>query len=241
MAAFDPSVLPYEERLHWQSRADWPAGRVSHSTAIVVLALWGFSIVWCAAIGGIFFVNQHKIAAALASSWTEWVVPILLVGVAVIVILSAIAATISWRNNGRSTLVIGTLPAFVGERFEGRIEAGPILKGRQGFKVTLSCEDVKAKTERRKNSRRRKHAYFYRVKRGSASATVTALPQPSGDGRYIFHVGIDIPRGLPGSLHLEDGTGVQWTLTVTSDDGQSPAFGATYEIPVYRREELVPA
>src|SRR5689334_18519062 len=109
--AFNPATLPFAERIHWQSRKDWLMGRVTHSSLIVVASLWGFGILWCAATGFIFTVNRHKIIAAMAGSWTEAVVPAVVAGLGGIVILCAIAATLSWLRNGTSALVIRTLPA----------------------------------------------------------------------------------------------------------------------------------
>lgn len=238
MTAFDTSVLPYEERLHWLTRKDWPSGRVSHSSFIVVAALWGFSLLWCAAIGGIGAINRNKIAAALAESWTEWVVPSLAVFLGIVVILCAIAATVSWLRNGRSTLVIETLPAFTGGRFRGMVEAGDILAGKQSFKLTLACEEVIERTERIEHSRRRKHSHFDRVLRGSSTARVMRPATGSAGHGFRLPVDIAIPANLPGSRHLSDGTGYQWTLSIASDDGSSPVFGAAFEIPVYREDDL---
>jgi hypothetical protein len=235
---FNPLSLPIIERLQWQERLDWQQGRVTHSSLIIVLALWGFGIVWCAAISFIFHVNRAKIEAALAASWTEWIVPGLLVLVAVGVIWSAIGATISWKNNGRSALVIETLPAFVGETFRGRIEAGDILLGKRSFKLTLQCEEVKQHLRSVKGSRRKKHAHFYRVKLGSTVKTEAAVASPAASGLFSFPVEIAIPPSLPGTRREENGTGYSWTLTATSDDGTKPVFSAVFEIPVYRRRDM---
>lgn len=181
MTAFDTSVQPYEERLHWLSRKDWPAGRVTHSSFIVVAALWGFSLL----IGHRRHrrINHNKIAAALAESWTEWVVPSLAVFLGVVVILCAIGATLSWLRNGRSTLVIETLPAFTGGRFRGMVEAGDILAGKQSFKLTLACEEVIERTERIERSRRRKHWRISTAYSAAAPRRGSCAPPPAAPGR----------------------------------------------------------
>lgn len=240
MTAFDTSVLPYEERLHWLTRKDWPAGRVTHSSFIVVAALWGFGIAWTAIIGTIATINREKVAASFATNWTESLGVIAAFGLGILVIILAIAATVSWLKNGRSTLVIETLPAFAGGRFRGVIEAGDILAGKTSFKLTLACEEVISRTERIEGSRRRKHSHFDRMLRGSATARIMRPATGSAGEGFSLPIDIAIPGHLPGSRHLSDGTGYQWTLSISSDDGASPAFGAAFEVPVYREDDLVP-
>lgn len=240
MTAFDIALLPYPERLHWQSRKDWPKGRVDHSSAMVVLALWGFGLAWSAITGTIAYVNHAKIAAAVARSWTQAIVPGLVFGLGPIVILCAIAATVSWRRNGVSTLVMETVPAYVGDVFRGTVEAGDILRGHNAFAVTLTCERVRAhlRTVPGSRGRRKKHAHFHREKLGSVSRTINQAATIGRDGKLVVAVAIEIPSGMPGSFHEINGTGIQWTLNIQSGDGRSPVFGAAFEIPVYRREDL---
>ena len=242
MTAFDTAVLPFEERLHWQARKDWPLGRVDHSSAIVVIALWGFSIAWCSITGTIATINREKVAAAFASNWAEALAVIAVFGLGALAIILAIAATVSWRSNGKSTLVIGTLPAFAGETFEGTVEAGKIIAGRSTFELSLTCErvtDVRLR-DPGSNSRRRKHAHFHRQQLGKVTKKMTAVPSLVADGKSAFPVSMTVPDYYPGSLHNDDGTGIQWTLHIQSADGRTPVFGAAFEIPVYRREDLLP-
>lgn len=239
--AFDPATLPFAERIHWQSRKDWLSGRVTHSSLIVVAALWGFSVLWCAAIGFIFTVNRAKIATAINDDWTEAIVPAFAAALGIIVVLCAIGATLSWLRNGKSALVLGTRPAFAGETFEGTVEAGRIIAEKSSFAVTLTCERV---TEVRRRdpsskSRRRQHSHFHRELLGKVTKTITAVPSPGANGLFSFPVTMNVPDFYPGSLHEENGTGIQWTLHVQSANGQSPVFGAAFEVPVYRREDLV--
>ncbi len=69
--------------------------------------------------------------------------------------------------------------------------------------------------------------------------TITAVPSPGPAGAFSFPVAMNVPEYWPGSLHEADGTGIRWTLHVQSADGQSPVFGAAFEVPVYRRGDLV--
>ncbi len=91
MAAFDIATLPYTERLHWQSRKDWLTGRVTHSSFIVVAALWGFGIAWNAITGTIATINREKIATVFATDWTEALAVVAVFGLGVLVVLLAIA------------------------------------------------------------------------------------------------------------------------------------------------------
>lgn len=237
--AFDPATLPFAERIHWLSRKDWRSGRVTHSSLIVVIALWGFGIAWLAVTGVIARVNRDKIAAAFATDWTEAAAVCAVFGLCILVILLAIGATLSWARNGKSALVLKTLPAFAGERFEGVIEAGQILAGKSSFEVSLTCERVIDIRLRKSGSRRRTHSHFRREQLGKVTKTITAVPTPGPDGSFTFPVLVNVPENHPGSLHEEDGSGIQWTLHVQSADGQSPVFGAAFEVPVYRRGDLV--
>lgn len=240
MAAFDIATLPYTERLHWQSRKDWIAGRVTHSTIVVVVALWGFGIAWNAITGTIATINREKITAVFANDWTEALAVIAVFGLGALVIVLAIAATLSWRRNGKSTLVIATLPAFAGETFNGTVEAGRIVDGRQSYELALICERVTSVRRRKEGSRRTKHDHFRHQQLGKVTKRIHATPARNADGLFTFPVSISVPEYHPGTLHEEDGTGIRWTLLIKSADGQSPAFGAIFEVPVYRREDLEP-
>ncbi len=237
--AFDPATLPFAERLHWQSRKDWLSGRVTHSSLIVVVALWGFGIAWCGITGTIASINREKIARVFATDWTEAAAVCAVFGLGALVILLAIGATLSWARNGKSTLVLKTLPAFTGETFEATVEAGQILAGKSSFELSLTCERVVSVRRRKSGSRRRTHAHFRREQIGKVTKTITAVPSPGLNGTFTFPVAITVPEYHPGSLHEEDGTGIQWTLHVQSAGGQSPVFGAAFEVPVYRRADLV--
>jgi len=241
MTAFNPACLPHEERRHWMKRRDWPAGFTRHSAAFVMAFLWLFSAVWCGLTALIFRANGAKIEAAMDAGLTGWIVPVLVVLVGAIAVISAICTTISWLRFGSTTLRIDTLPSFVGESFRGRLEAGDYLLGRRRFTMTLTCEEVirQAAPARRRN--RKKQSHVVRRQAGSASRTIDRLPIPDGMGRSVLKLDIDVPEGLPGSLHRDDGTGYQWILSVTTSDGHEPAFSAAFEIPVYRREELLAA
>jgi hypothetical protein len=236
---FNIATLPFAERLHWENRKDWLSGRVTHSSLVVVAGLWGFSILWCAAIGFIASVNRAKIAVAVAESWTGAIVPAVVAGLGLVVILCAIGATLSWLRNGKSALVIETLPAFTGETFHGAIEAGKIIDGRRDYEVTLSCERLVNVRIRQHGSRHRTHSHFRRELVGKVTKTLAVNPSPARDGLFTIPVSIAVPDHYPGSLHEDDGTGIRWTLHVRSADGKSPAFGAAFEVPVYRREDLV--
>ncbi len=238
MAAFDIATLPYTERLHWQSRKDWLTGRVTHSSFIVVAALWGFGIAWNAITGTIATINREKIATVFATDWTEALAVVAVFGLGVLVVLLAIAATLSWRQNGKSTLVIGTLPAFAGETFSGTIEAGKIVEGRQAYELALTCERVTSVRRRREGSRRSTHHHFHREQLGKVTTRIQGTPMRGPDGLFTFPVTIAVPEYHPGSHHEDDGTGIRWTLHIQSADGQSPVFGAAYEVPIYRREDL---
>ena len=236
--AFDPAALPFAERIHWQTRKDWRAGRVTHSSLIVVLALWGFGILWLMIIGTLATINRDKVAAAFASDWGEAAGVLAAFGMGILVILLAIAATVSWSRNGTSVLRLGTLPAFTGESFEGLVEAGQIIAGRHSFEIALTCERVTSVRRRKQGSSRSTHDHFRREQLGKVTKKINAVPSPAASGTYAVPVAIGIPSYCPGSLHEEDGTGIQWTLHIQSADGQSPVFGAAFEVPVYRREDL---
>lgn len=219
----------------WMERPDWQARRIVHSAAAPALFLWIWTLGWWGALAFIGTVNRDKIAAALAQSWWNYALGGIFVGAGLLGLLFALNFTWAWWRYGRSHLLLDTLPAVVGERFVGTLEARLKPAPASALQVELVCEALQWVTTR-SGSTRSSRLDTRLLGRGTATADPRRLT-PGRDGLMRGRIEVEVPPGLPSS-HLDaQGNGIRWQLRIATTGDAAP-FSCAFDVPVYEADGL---
>lgn len=215
----------------WLARKDWAARRIEHTSAGIATGLWIWTAGWFGFLAFIGWVNHDKIVRAMAQSW--WNVALL--GVFVAAGLAGLALAIwftrSWLVYGTSILHLDTLPAWLGERFRGALEARLRPLPQHPFEVELACQEVRwITTGSGKNRSTRLDVHPL----GSVTATIEPRRFAPTRGGARCALDIEVPGDLPEYDVDDQGNGVRWVLTIASTQSE-PAFSCSFEVPVFAR------
>lgn len=216
----------------WMLRKDWVARRIVHSNLGVTALLWVFNILWWGAMALIGTVNRDKILAAFAESWWNYFLVSLFVLCGLFALRLAIAVTWTHWRYGQTTLQLDTLPAYIGDKLRGTVEARLSVRPTEPLKASLICENLTWIRTRSggKTSHRLKVTEIARVAREIPAALVLM----SQKGARI-PVEIDVPAGSKEFDIDSEGNGIRWTLNVDAPGAKQP-FSCTFEVPVYARQ-----
>lgn len=215
----------------WMLRKDWAARRIVHSNLGTMVLLWVWNCGWWGALALIGTVNREKILNALAESWWNYALLALFVGAGLIGLRFALGVTWNVWRFGKTVLTLDTLPAFIGDRLRGAIEARLAERPSAPLLAELVCEHLQW-IERQSGGKTEQ-----RLETKELARTETNIPPSrmiaSRSGVRI-PVEIDVaPTGLEHTLD-ERGNGVRWVLSVQTQRGDTP-FSCTFEVPVYAR------
>lgn len=215
----------------WMRRKDWASCRVLHNSSGMAIGLWIWTLCWWSFIFFIGWVNYDKILRALGESWWNGALIGIFVGSGLLGLFFAMRNTLHWWRYGTSVLHLDTLPAYLGETFQGVLEARLEPRPRHPLHVELVCEDVLWVTSGHGNTRSTR----MEVKRLGASNTTIEPWLITGtrmDTRSKIE--IDVPADLPQFARDERGDGVRWVLSVATT-GDDASFCCSFEVPVYAR------
>lgn len=215
----------------WMLRKDWVARRIVHSNLGTMLLLWVWNCGWWGGIALIGTVNREKILAALAESSWNYALLAIFFGAGLIGLRFALGVTWNVWRFGKSVLTLDTLPAFIGDRFRGTVEARLAGRPSAPLLAELICEDLQwierrtsGKTESRLETRK------------LARAETKISPSQMIASRSGVRIPVDIEVPSTGREYTLDerGNGVRWVLSVQTQRGDTP-FSCTFEVPVYVR------
>ena len=123
-AVRDAAIMARNPNAPWMLRADWAARKVVDRSSLgVMIFLWIWASGWWGVSAFLWTVNRDKILAAIHNSWGDTVLVALLPLAGFIGVLAAVIVTRTWWRFGNSTLLIDTLPGFIGDSFRGRVKA----------------------------------------------------------------------------------------------------------------------
>lgn len=215
----------------WMERSDWASRRLTSSSLGTSLLTWAWTVVWFGALATIATVNRDKILASPDPPWWKLLILSIFVGFGLLALTLAISFTRHATRFGTSVLMLDTLPAFMGDRFIGRLTARLEPTAREPIDVELVCEEVEwVQTGHGKNRKWTCHTHPL----GSTRTTVDPARFMRGKAGATGRVAIDVPTGLPASHLDEQGNGTRWWLRLSTRDPKMP-FSAAFEVPVFER------
>ncbi len=218
----------------WMERREWAARRIVHSNVVPALLMWFWVIGWCGAFALIGTVNYDKIVDALAVSWAHRIAAAIFVLATFVGLTFAVQTTLSWWRFGRSVLRLDTLPAFMGDRLRGRVQARlPSVPA--PVQLTLTCEEIRLVQYRKNNST------TSRLDARTLNETTTTLNARDAiatRGMARIPIDIPVPTGFPECDIKSRGDGIRWTLTVRTTRQDGAPFSATFDVPVYERRAI---
>lgn len=217
----------------WMLRPDWQARRIVYSAGAPALFLWIWNLGWWGFLAFIATVNHDKIRAALAQSWWNYAIGGVFVGAGLLGLLFALNFTWAWFRYGRSYLLLDTLPAFVGERFAGQLEARLKPLPQNLLQIELVCEELHWVTTSvgSKRSTRLETRLLGR-------STATCDPRrftPARDGLMRGKFEVSVPRDLPSSQLDLQGNGIRWQVRIATT-GDDASFSCAFDVPVYESQ-----
>ncbi len=188
--------------------------------------LIGFAIV-----GNVFSWGFLALWAAGEPDWPKALLVFPAVGIAIAVL--AVRARIREKKFGTSVIVCRTMPAWLGERFEGTVETGVPLRGRgeKAFAVRLRCVRRSSRTVRGSDGRSETRVSEETL--WEHEETVRGAVSPKGP---TFQVRLDlrIPESLPATELVPDDDRPLWRLQLRAED-EGVDYAADFEIPIYAR------
>ncbi|HYD40127.1 MAG TPA: hypothetical protein VEB43_04815 [Anaeromyxobacter sp.] len=210
----------------WTQRGDWAEGKVVQEGAGQSGMLIAFAIVW-----NVFSWGFLLLWAAGDPGWPKMLLIFPAVGVAIAVL--AVRARIREKKFGTSVIECRTMPAWLGERFEGTVETGVPLRGRgeKTFAVRLRCVRRSSRTVR--GSDGRSETQVSEETLWEHEETVRGAVSPKGP---TFQVRLDlrIPESLPATELDPDDDRPLWRLRRRAED-EGVDYAADFEVPVYAR------
>lgn len=215
----------------WMLRKDWAARRVVHSNLGTMLLLWVWNFGWWGGLALIGTVNREKILAALAESSWNYALLAIFVGAGLIGLRFALGVTWNVWRFGKTVLTLDTLPAFMGGRFRGTVEARLAERPSAPFVVELVCERLQW-VERRTGGKTESRLETEKLARAEAKISPSQMIASRGGVR--IPVEIEVPVAGHEYAIDERGNGVRWVLNVHTQSGDTP-FSCTFEVPVYGR------
>lgn len=215
----------------WMLRKDWAARRIVHSNLGTMILLWVWNCGWWGALAFIGTVNREKILAALAETSWNYALLAIFVGAGLIGLRFALGVTWNVWRFGKSVLTLDTLPAFIGDRFRGTVEARLAGRPSAPLRAELICEHLQW-IERRTSGKTESRLETKRLARAEAKISPSQMIASRGGVRIPVDIEVP-PTGLEYTLD-DSGNGVRWVLSVETQSGDTP-FSCTFEVPVYVR------
>lgn len=216
----------------WMLRSDWAARKVTDSALGLMIFAWVWVAGWWGAIAFIGTVNRDKIVLALATSWGDIAVAAIFVLGGLIGLTFAWQATRSWWQFGRSTLRIDTLPGFLGETFRATVHTHYPGRPAQPMEAEIACEEVRwitGRDSKGRTTRRAKMTTLWSARQAIAPSRMLAARGLS------VPIEVALPADQPPCALDEDGNGIQWRLHLRTHKDTTPAFGCSFDVPVYAR------
>jgi hypothetical protein len=210
----------------WTQRGDWAEGKVVQEGAGQSGMLIGFAIVW-----NVFSWGFLALWAAGEPAWPRVLLLFPAVGVAIAVL--AVRARIREKKFGTSVVECRTMPAWLGERFEGTVETGVPLRGRgeKAFTVRLRCVRRSSRTVRGSDGRGETRVSEETL--WEHEETVRGAVAAKGP-TFQVRLELRIPDGLPATELVPDDDRPLWRLQLRAED-EGVDYAADFEIPVYAR------
>jgi hypothetical protein len=218
----------------WLQRPEWAAREVVDHES---LAVAGFMTVWCLGWWGClalqWTVAGDKIIRLVEQGGQDAAMYSVLLfgGFAGLLVLAQ--AIFNWLRFGRASLVIETLPGFLGERFRGsvRVRIKHVLV--EPVEVTLACESVQSLWRRAEGGRRVMEQDFNEL---WTEVVLVEKDDLGATGREtLIPIDFQLPDREPPCKLDENGNGIRWLVSVRGTDSQGPAFHFSFEVPVFRR------
>ncbi len=228
------AIMARNPNAPWMLRADWARRAVvDRSSLAVMIFLWVWTGGWCGASVLIWTVNRDKILAAIDASWTDAALTSLIPLAGVIGLIGALKVTRTWWRYGASTLLIDTLPGFLGECFRGSVKSRFAQVATRPLEVEIACERRTWRRVRDSDGHWTKE--WYTVPVWSATHMVPSdRLQRTKDG-VMIPIEVALPAGQPACALDAEGAGIIWSLSVHASEPTGPRYTARFEVPVYAR------
>ncbi len=208
----------------WTQRGDWAEGKVVQDGTTASGLMLGFTIAFNVigwAVAALFLLDDR-------SAWPVLVFPAVGVALAVVVV----RARLRRRKFGASVIECRTMPARLGDRFQGTVETGVPLRGRPGLDFTVRLTCVQRSTRRERVDGRTEERVQEEVL-WTHEETVRGVISSRGPA-FQLPLDLAIPDGLPATELVPDDDRTLWRLTLRAPD-PGVDYAATFELPVYAR------
>jgi hypothetical protein len=202
----------------WLWKEEWANGRVTDSTRGGTIATWVFAIMWNAISSPLLFMLRGELEKNNYFILIALVFPL----VGLILLVTAIMATLRALRFHRSTLVLDHVPVPLGGALRGHVEV-PYTPLAEATSIVVRLTGI-----RRTSSGKSSHDSIQwqeerEIPRGSVSRGANGVSIP---------IAIDVPDDVAPTDDSGPGR-MFWRLSV---DGEVPGidYSSTFEVPVFR-------
>lgn len=209
----------------WLWRADWAAGRITHSLGPAAIAAWAAAVGWNAALWG------AMMPVVPVRAWIEQDVygGLACVGAAILLgvgILGwAVRDIYRWWRSRQSVFEMTSVPGSIGGELTGSVRARVTPSSEEAFRVRLVCEQNPGLGGTR--DALWQPEYMVGGQEVALSALYAAVP-----------VRFEIPQACrPSSFRLRNA--IEWRLEVVSTSGGGH-YRASFRVPVFAPELATP-
>jgi hypothetical protein len=211
----------------WMWRPDWAQGRADGLGGRSASGAWLFAVIWNGVSwGGAYALSQNPdprrpIWAGLAVG--------LFCAIGVGALLIALVQTIRFARFGNPSLALQTIPAPLGRKLKGTIDARLPNPLPHGINLCLTC--VNRVTSGTGNSRSTTDHICWQEKKTLGPEQIMAGPSGS-----TIPVEFDVPRDMQPTDHQHYDNQLLWLLRAEADI-PGVNFDEKYEVPVFETRE----
>ena len=207
----------------WMWRDDWAAGRADGLGRKSVGVAWFFALIW----SGISWTIGYALLThpdPRRPIWAGLMVGLFCI-IGIVLLAVAIIQTLRRMRYGTTSVALQTLPAPLGDKLRGTIDAPLPNPLPHGIKLALTC--VNRVTSGTGNSRTTTDRILWQEKKSLGPEQIMAGPRGS-----TIPVEFEVPRDQPASDHANQDNQVLWMLRAEADV-PGVNFDERYEVPVF--------
>ena len=209
----------------WLWRADWAQSRANGLNRSSALGMWFFAVIWNA----ISWTAVYAVTQSPPKQSAVYLVLSIFPIIGMILLVTAIYQTLRWMRFGKTYVQLQTLPAPLGSKFRGSIDAHLPYPLPHGINLALTC--INRVTTGSGKDRSTFDHIRWQEKKNLGAEYMAAGPNGS-----TIPVEFEIPRNLPASDKTNSSSEILWLLRAEADI-PGVNFDETYEVPVFETRE----
>ncbi|MEM9529440.1 MAG: DUF3592 domain-containing protein [Pseudomonadota bacterium] len=209
----------------WRWEPDWEHGELTCSSKGKMWFAVGFAVFWNLISSAVWLFLPSELAAGNWVALVALVFPLAGLGLAA----WAIVEVLRWRRYGRTTFVLESLPARLGDRLRGQVSISDALPANE---VALRVSCLESRTSGSGKNRSTSTRVLWQ---DEVTAGLTRGPA----GQRLAAVDFPLPADQPARDVSDSRHKIEWTLEAEASV-PGPDLKASFDLPVFPGDMLAP-